>query len=126
MRYEEEVARGIAVLDKARPSWRDEIDLDGLLMSNPQHCVVGQVFAGEGLDGDEEGGAWASSYDYGIHELRNMSGETPVQTETNFAISHGFDTDWYVNTDDDEVKTDLEDLRDAWIAALTDNTDEEN
>ena len=124
MRYEEEVARGIVVLDKARPGWRDRVNQGGLLMGDPSLCIVGQVFAGEGLEEDEL--TWGSSYDYGIHELRNMSGENPVQTETNFAISHGFDTYWSFDTEDNDVKTDLEDLRDAWIAALTDNTDEEN
>lgn len=55
MKYESEVKRGMELLDKLRPGWRDEIRVDYLDLGCCSLCVLGQVF------GD---------YDHGLNRLR--------------------------------------------------------
>lgn len=43
-RTRNEVAAGVAILDQIEPNWYNRIDLDAFKMSNPNFCVMGQVF----------------------------------------------------------------------------------
>lgn len=44
MKYEAEVKRGMELLDKVKPGWRDEIRVDYLDFYCTCRCVLGQVF----------------------------------------------------------------------------------
>lgn len=48
----ENVSRGISLLDQEVPGWRDKIDWDKLDMSNCFRCILGQLFGeyAEGVD----------------------------------------------------------------------------
>lgn len=50
--YEDSIRKGVAVLDKVLPDWRERINLDRLNVANYNLCVLGQVFGSytEGLD----------------------------------------------------------------------------
>lgn len=41
--YDEEIARGVDVLNERVPDWRARIDVDALKMDNVTRCVIGQV-----------------------------------------------------------------------------------
>ena len=43
----ERVERGATLLDKKRPGWEKEIDLDNLDMREPKCCIVGQLHEGQ-------------------------------------------------------------------------------
>jgi len=58
------VAQGAALLDKQAPGWADEISLIDLDMSDPEVCVVGQLYE-TGAIGDP----WGSAYRQGLHLL---------------------------------------------------------
>jgi len=51
MYKEEEVRRGIALLDEKAPGWREKFNPEGLLMASSLHCTLGQTFGsyGKGL-----------------------------------------------------------------------------
>lgn len=62
----ERVARGADMLDKNRPGWEHQINLEILDMNDPYKCVLGQL-QGEffsGLRTIEDNGA--NSFDYGF------------------------------------------------------------
>ena len=42
--YENEVAKGSAWLDKVRPGWHKEIDVETLNLGRPEACTLGQTF----------------------------------------------------------------------------------
>lgn len=44
--YEEQIARGIAVMDRVKPGWVSSIDLSIFDIKDTGMCVVGQVFGG--------------------------------------------------------------------------------
>ncbi len=48
------VARGAAYLDRVRPAWRSEIDVERLDISDGGDCVIGQLYG---------------SFDLGIHRV---------------------------------------------------------
>lgn len=58
------VLRGIELLDRQVPGWRDRIDWDKLDMTNCYKCILGQLF-GEYSEGVEELGALPGSH-YGF------------------------------------------------------------
>lgn len=67
---EQAVLRGAVALTQHFESidWVDRIDPDALVMSNPDRCILGQVFGGfiAGLDRlglDEDGAAYAHGFD---------------------------------------------------------------
>jgi hypothetical protein len=45
--FEQEIARGMELLDTERPGWREHIDLGKLDMNSCSLCVLGQEFARE-------------------------------------------------------------------------------
>lgn len=49
-RTRNEVAAGVAILDQIEPNWYNRIDLDAFKMSNPNFCVMGQVFGPNDVD----------------------------------------------------------------------------
>ncbi len=46
MYQQEQVERGIALLDEKKPTWREKFDPDALEMSWYTTCTLGQVFGG--------------------------------------------------------------------------------
>ena len=47
---QENVERGMALLDRERPGWDGRLDLDSLNIASPYHCVLGQEFTGSFVD----------------------------------------------------------------------------
>lgn len=79
--YEENVRRGIAVLDaysQHREAWVFHVDLDLLDVADWRHCIVGQL-TGEFHNGV---GSLCDAYE-------SVTGERPSLTK--FAIEHGFE-----------------------------------
>ena len=96
MAFEEQVARGIALLDQKVPGWRDWIDLDRLDMRSVLYepgegcgCILAQLY------GDYDDGLYALELD-----------DTPVEP-------YGFDTSG------DRNKPGYAALTNAWKRALT-------
>lgn len=72
------VAKGAAILDQARPGWWNRIDVGTLTLSDPCHCIVGQLarvrndfdaYEAEweelfGEEGGEEEGVYATQENY--------------------------------------------------------------
>ena len=86
--YEEQVARGAALLDERKPGWHRQINLERLDMANPCLCVLGQVFAEaarHGQDGYEAGyiSLWRK-------DIPNYGG--------GLAAEHGFTLDFDLDT----------------------------
>lgn len=48
MSLAERVARGVELLDRVRPGWAKEVDLDRLDVGRCDRCVLGQVFGSYG------------------------------------------------------------------------------
>jgi len=42
--YEQQIARGMALLDERRPGWREEIDPGSLDLEDDSMCVLGQLY----------------------------------------------------------------------------------
>lgn len=42
--YENQIARGIELLDKQHPGWREKINLDDLSIASSDRCIVGQLY----------------------------------------------------------------------------------
>lgn len=42
--YEEQIKRGVALLDEARPGWREYVAVERLDVARADQCVLGQVF----------------------------------------------------------------------------------
>lgn len=77
--YEEEIARGMALLDDQEPGWYKKISLKELALGSTSYCVLGQVY------GD---------FDDGIRQLFDGDEHDGVYSETGpykFVRSHGFD-----------------------------------
>lgn len=53
MYMEEDVKRGMALLDEKRPDWRKYVELAALDMNEPAQCILGQVY-GNYYDGRDE------------------------------------------------------------------------
>lgn len=53
------VLAGALWLDLVRPNWRDLVDLHQLDITNPDDCVLGQVFHDEGREHANFGYSWA-------------------------------------------------------------------
>lgn len=62
------VARGAAFLDEHVPGWYASVDLDNLIMNDPNSCVIGQVF-------DAPVDSPYSSYSVGCEELGISTGD---------------------------------------------------
>lgn len=95
--HDEAVAAGIALLDRARPGWRDRVDRETLHLSSCQRCVIGQLF------GDDDHN---SAFTEGLLAL----GLEPYGDDS---ADNGFDTDVFV-----EGNRDYDGLRAAWVRAL--------
>src|SRR5688572_21756971 len=46
-KYDEQISRGMVLLDERVPGWEHRIDLERLRLSECKDCVVGQLFGGE-------------------------------------------------------------------------------
>lgn len=108
--YETEIAAGVAVLDARRPDWRERLDVDRLYLGDVTRCVVGQTFHVE--RGDDY---YASRHNW-FDTLADVAG-LPYDGEleqrqrlTDWACTHGFDTQ--------RVGTTYDDLTVAWKTYL--------
>jgi hypothetical protein len=70
--FETEVARGIALLDKRTPGWRERLDPDRLAIASCEDCVLGQLY-GDYFDGREA-----------------LHGNMPLVDAFDWAVDHGF------------------------------------
>lgn len=71
MTLEERVRRGAILLEEAWPTWRDEIDLDELNLSDMYNCVLGQVYGSftagtRALNIDSKGRDHEASYGFEV------------------------------------------------------------
>lgn len=85
--YEEQINRGIAVLDEKQPGWENRIDLKTLTLSSICHCVVGQ------LVGNVKTAVWEDAsvkrYSSFLMELTGASERMHIVESVNY----GFDLD---------------------------------
>ena len=88
---EERVAVGVEWLNENYPNWREQIDPARLQMSDPCHCILGQL----------EGNFYHVVIDVYGDDYFETACETPE-----WAIGHGFDGDDYGG------------LLDEWFRAL--------
>lgn len=97
--HEEQVRKGIAVLDETTPTWRDQVDKRVLDLASWGYCILGQVYGdyGQGLD------MLTGRY------LPAFSALSAWEARCAFARDHGFNAD---DTGDHEP------LTDAWLEAL--------
>ena len=49
----ERIAKGVALLDDKRPNWRRHIDVDGLDLGSPRHCILGQLYKNDATEGED-------------------------------------------------------------------------
>lgn len=64
--YEDDVLRGVELLDEEAPGWRDKIDLPSLHLMNCNSCVLGQVFGDFETGCNELGLTWYEAKEYGF------------------------------------------------------------
>ena len=86
----ENVQRGVALLDKEMPDWRERIDLPAFDIQECESCVLGFCYGGVALDewdSDDEEDV-ESGYDLGLIQLFADQRDTSA---TDHAIRHGFD-----------------------------------
>jgi len=69
---EERVRNGARLLDWARPGWREEIDPTCLVLEDPAHCILGQLYGG---------------YLLGVRALLGVGPESDE-----FVVDHGFES----------------------------------
>ena len=69
------VEKGVELLDKARPDWYKEIDMEAFYISSCQQCILGQLFG-------------------------NYTDGTIVLDVSDHAYEHGFDIPSTLSTDD--------------------------
>lgn len=77
----EAVERGVDLLDERVPEWRTKIDVFTLRMSEPDRCVLGQLFGG---------------YSEGVAELRLSGNQDPCRM--GFDIYDGYTSYEYLQT----------------------------
>lgn len=111
--YEEEIARGVAVLDEHVPDWRDRVNVDVLDIGHATQCVVGQALGVTGALPTEPL-SWPAA-------LHRLGGPDPgprgytSSAQRSWAAAHGFDVlpyDTYTA------------LTAAWREYLTSSTDQ--
>lgn len=91
--YEQEIARGVAVLNKRVPDWRARINVDELNLANVTCCVIGQVLSVRSIApgfGDSTAN-WAGA----VAALSGIPAGPRGYTshaQRDWTIEHGFDT----------------------------------
>ncbi len=99
---EKMVNEGIKLLNKQRPGWFNDIDLDKLSLEECAHCVLGQLYDGNFCDGLKHLGISNEvNYYYGYD-----SGY--------FAPRYGFDLDV-----DGRVNKEWDELNELWVKKIT-------
>jgi hypothetical protein len=100
------VARGVALLDREVPDWRDRIDTDDLVMIDGDRCVVGQIE--RSLNPSVEW-AWSTGLDRLGLDMYSIDPH-----------DHGFITEHFNDSGPDHMLHDsTADLRDLWVQAIT-------
>ena len=84
--FEEQVSKGIEVLNRNRPNWRDKIDIEALDTNDWRDCVLGQVF------GSYSDGMDALLPEFSLTSEHCLSvAYTVFDMRTSFANDNGFD-----------------------------------
>lgn len=96
-RFEEQVKRGIALLDKKKPGWRNKVNINELQMHDCSACILGQVFGNYGLGLKYLCGGWT----FDVIKYSNGFSSTPF---TGNKVQR---------------KNDWDELRDEWILQLS-------
>lgn len=71
---EERVDRGVALLDEKFPSWKRVVSAEVLDMSQPDLCIMGQLFGGYGIGLDNIGIDNYEAEQYGFDVTLNSNG----------------------------------------------------
>lgn len=104
--FEEEIERGVAVLDNVKPQWYHHVDLDALNLDNCYHCVLGQLF------GD---------FEDGVSDLRRITGWSGGDG-WQFAAEYGFSVGVMEFEDDEDLDEatarNYDTLTKEWVAAI--------
>lgn len=81
--YEQQISRGIALLDEKVPDWRYRINTSELNLSRFNQCVLGQVFGhySKGLD------SFTDTY---LSEFSELSAQ---EARVKFSRDYGFESD---------------------------------
>jgi hypothetical protein len=89
--YEEQINEGVALLDRIKPGWYHQVELQMLNMNSCFNCVMGQLF-GEFTKATEEVGhhppdrwEWAAQYGFALTE--NEEGDPADSSDYN-RLSH--------------------------------------
>lgn len=77
---EARVARGMALLDRARPGWHRRINLDRLDIADGRRCALGQTYGMYGWGVDRLGLSRGTSASHGF----NANYVVPVTTRTEY------------------------------------------
>lgn len=93
---QDNVRRGMELLDTTRPGWRDKIDLTILDMNDTQCCIIGQL-------ADDYYKSYEAILEPVLNEYRNLE---------EAAVAYGFQLDYF--TDSPNYK----ELTEAWREAL--------
>lgn len=93
MDYKEAVAKGIAVLDKHRPGWRDQIDWSKLDLGSMDYCVLGQLHPSRPTEDEPYLNRYVAMRTTLIDDETGRD-PNPIVTRADYewAIEHGFDT----------------------------------
>lgn len=107
MYQQEQVARGIALLDEKEPGWRKKFDPSTLAMETIERCVLGQVYGTVSRGQFILGLTWDTAVGYGFGIPRSeyeRLGALPGRL-----ISRGTHPEWYALYDQ---------LTETWIALV--------
>ena len=74
------VEKGVELLDKAKPDWYKEIDMEAFYISSCQQCILGQLF-GNYTDGTIMLGVSGHAYEHGFDIPSTLSIDDGVYFE---------------------------------------------
>ena len=103
------VLAGARFLDKKKPNWHKKVDLSTLNLSEPCHCILGQVEGGSHSKWDDNG--WSKGIEkYNLYNLEDESGEYSK------AVAYGFTLDGFTLDGGDSDNWDI--LDELWGEAV--------
>lgn len=80
MMFKEYVKRGVDLLDREIPNWRDKIDVEILNLRNTKKCIIGQLYPDNTFDDALEfiGIDWRIAGEYGFDVPLDIEIEKPL------------------------------------------------
>lgn len=96
----ERVALGVTFLDDTVPNWRDRVDLETFDITDPDNCIVGQVFlASDNVPTNHSGTPWMRG-SWTLHDwVESRTDEEPDFLMADYGFEHERDTVEYAELD---------------------------